>query len=63
MKDTYNLQRFVDAQQPLFQQVLTELEAGQKRSHWMWFVFPQIQGLGRSDTARHGATLRSHRSR
>jgi uncharacterized protein (DUF1810 family) len=55
MKDAYNLQRFVDAQQPLFQQVLTELEAGQKRSHWMWFVFPQIQGLGRSDTARHYA--------
>ncbi|KFE46122.1 DUF1810 domain-containing protein [Pseudomonas congelans] len=55
MKDAYNLQRFVDAQQPLFQQVLTELDAGQKRSHWMWFVFPQIQGLGRSDTARHYA--------
>lgn len=55
MKDAYNLQRFVDAQQPLFQQVLTELEAGQKRSHWMWFVFPQIAGLGRSATAQHYA--------
>jgi uncharacterized protein (DUF1810 family) len=55
MQDTYNLQRFVDAQAPLFGQVLTELRQGRKQSHWMWFVFPQISGLGRSETARHYA--------
>lgn len=55
MNDAYNLQRFVNAQQPVFQQVLTELEAGHKRSHWMWFVFPQIQGLGHSDMAQRYA--------
>ncbi|WP_122387680.1 DUF1810 domain-containing protein [Pseudomonas syringae group genomosp. 7] len=55
MNDAYNLQRFVDAQQPVYPQVLMELEAGQKRSHWMWFVFPQVRGLGRSDMARHYA--------
>jgi uncharacterized protein (DUF1810 family) len=52
MSDTFNLQRFVDAQEPVYQQVLAELGAGSKRSHWMWFVFPQIAGLGRSETAR-----------
>ncbi|WP_426112682.1 DUF1810 domain-containing protein [Pseudomonas sp. DSP3-2-2] len=52
MNDFYNLQRFVDAQAPLFEQVLAELREGRKRSHWMWFVFPQISGLGRSETAR-----------
>ncbi|OUM04742.1 calpastatin [Pseudomonas syringae] len=55
MNDAYNLQRFVNAQQLVFQQVLTELEAGHKRSHWMWFVFPQIQGLGHSDMAQRYA--------
>ncbi|MCF5827333.1 DUF1810 domain-containing protein, partial [Pseudomonas syringae] len=55
MNDAYNLQRFVNAQQPVFQQVLAELEAGHKRSHWMWFVFPQIQGLGHSDMAQRYA--------
>jgi uncharacterized protein (DUF1810 family) len=55
MQDTYNLQRFVDAQAPVFDRVLTELRQGQKQSHWMWFVFPQISGLGRSETARHFA--------
>ena len=45
------LQRFIDAQEPVYGQVLSELRAGKKRSHWMWFVFPQIQGLGKSDTA------------
>ncbi|HEX8594588.1 MAG TPA: DUF1810 domain-containing protein [Pseudomonas sp.] len=52
MCDPYNLQRFVDAQEPIFEHVLQELRAGQKRSHWMWFVFPQIQGLGHSETAK-----------
>ncbi|AHG40682.1 calpastatin [Pseudomonas syringae CC1557] len=55
MNDVYNLQRFVNAQQPVFQQVLMELEAGHKRSHWMWFVFPQIQGLGHSEMAQRYA--------
>lgn len=55
MEDTYDLQRFVDAQDPVFAQVLKELGAGRKHSHWMWFVFPQIIGLGHSDMARRFA--------
>lgn len=51
MDDPYHLQRFVDAQQPVFENVCRELSDGRKRSHWMWFVFPQIKGLGRSDMA------------
>ncbi len=51
-KDPHNLQRFVDAQNPVYGQVCAELRAGRKRSHWMWFVFPQIQGLGYSPLAR-----------
>ncbi len=47
-----NLQRFLDAQEPVLDQVLTELRAGRKRTHWMWFVFPQLAGLGHSDRAR-----------
>jgi uncharacterized protein (DUF1810 family) len=50
--DNYNFQRFVDAQAPVFDRVLAELHAGRKRSHWMWFIFPQIAGLGSSDMAR-----------
>lgn len=46
------LDRFVAAQAGVFDQALAELRAGAKRSHWMWFVFPQIAGLGRSETAR-----------
>src|SRR5262245_35784147 len=51
MKDPYDLQRFVDAQDPIFERVLSELRDGHKRSHWMWFVFPQVKGLGRSGMA------------
>jgi uncharacterized protein (DUF1810 family) len=51
VSDPFNLQRFVDAQDPVFDEVRAELRAGRKRSHWMWFVFPQIQGLGRSSMA------------
>jgi uncharacterized protein (DUF1810 family) len=51
--DPHDLQRFVAAQQAVLQQVLAELAAGAKTSHWMWFVFPQLKGLGRSATARH----------
>lgn len=56
--DPFQLQRFVDAQAGTFDTALRELETGEKRSHWMWFVFPQIAGLGRSPTARFYA-LRS----
>jgi uncharacterized protein (DUF1810 family) len=49
--DPYGLQRFVDAQEPVFQRVLSELRGGHKRSHWMWFIFPQLQGLGHSSIA------------
>ena len=52
--DPFNLQRFVDAQSSgVFERALAELEAGQKRSHWMWFVFPQHRDLGRSSTAKY----------
>ena len=50
--DPFDLQRFVTAQAPIFQTALDELKAGQKRSHWMWFVFPQLRGLGRSAMAQ-----------
>jgi uncharacterized protein (DUF1810 family) len=46
------LDRFVEAQEPIWDDVLAELNAGRKTSHWMWFIFPQIAGLGRSETAR-----------
>jgi uncharacterized protein (DUF1810 family) len=49
--DPYNLQRFINAQHPIYGQVRDELQAGQKETHWMWFIFPQIKGLGRSTTA------------
>jgi uncharacterized protein (DUF1810 family) len=49
--DPFDLQRFVDAQDRVYEQVLDELRAGRKRSHWIWFVFPQIAGLGSSATA------------
>lgn len=49
--DDFNLQRFVDAQAPVYDTVVAELSAGAKRSHWIWFVFPQLEGLGRSPTA------------
>lgn len=49
------LQRFLDAQAHTYDQALTELRAGEKRTHWMWFVFPQIAGLGRSGMAQRFA--------
>ena len=51
MTDPYDLERFVRAQERLYSQVLNELRAGTKRSHWMWFIFPQLRGLGSSPTA------------
>ncbi|MFM9033362.1 MAG: DUF1810 domain-containing protein [Mycobacterium sp.] len=53
MADPYHLQRFVDAQSGIYRQVVGELRAGRKRGHWMWFVFPQLKGLGRTGTAEH----------
>jgi uncharacterized protein (DUF1810 family) len=52
MDDPFDLARFVDAQESVYAQVLNELKAGRKRSHWMWFIFPQIEGLGASPMAR-----------
>ena len=58
--DHYDLQRFVLAQDPVYSQVCAELAAGDKTSHWMWFVFPQLRALGRSATAQHfGITCRA----
>src|SRR5947208_10167875 len=51
--DPFDLERFVTAQAPVIATVLAELRAGEKRSHWMWFVFPQLRGLGHSGTAVH----------
>lgn len=53
--DPFHLERFVEAQQGVFENALAELSSGQKRSHWMWFVFPQIAGLGHSAASRHFA--------
>jgi len=50
-----DLDRFVLAQQPVYAGALAEIRAGTKRSHWMWFIFPQIAGLGHSATSRHYA--------
>jgi uncharacterized protein (DUF1810 family) len=52
---TDSLDRFVTAQDAVYDRVLAELRAGRKRSHWMWFVFPQIAGLGMSPTSQHYA--------
>jgi uncharacterized protein (DUF1810 family) len=51
LTDPYDLERFVSAQKAVYPRVLRELRAGDKESHWMWFVFPQIAGLGRSPTS------------
>src|SRR3954471_17863724 len=50
--DPFDLERFVTAQAPVFTAALNELKAGRKRSHWMWFIFPQMRGLGHSPTAQ-----------
>jgi uncharacterized protein (DUF1810 family) len=51
--DPFQLQRFVDAQEPAFEAALAELRAGSKTTHWMWFIFPQLRALGRSSTAQY----------
>jgi uncharacterized protein (DUF1810 family) len=51
MDDPFDLKRFVDAQEPVYGQVCAELKRGRKTSHWIWFIFPQIAGLGHSPMA------------
>ena len=53
--DPFDLGRFIGAQDSVYERVLAELRDGRKRTHWMWFVFPQIAGLGHTSTARHYA--------
>lgn len=55
MQSEYNLQRFIDAQQNDYTTALAEIKNGRKRSHWMWYIFPQIQGLGLSSISKHYA--------
>jgi len=51
MNDPHGLKRFVDAQNPVYEHVLAELRKGEKEEHWMWFIFPQLRGLGHSHMA------------
>lgn len=53
MSDPFDLERFVQTQNPVFDSVLAELREGRKRGHWMWFIFPQLRGLGSSAAANH----------
>ena len=62
-KDPFQLQRLVEAQDREFETALAELEAGRKQSHWMWFVFPQVAGLGRSPTAQFYGIRSLHEAR
>ena len=50
--DQYNLNRFIEAQMTTYEGAMLELARGRKESHWVWYIFPQIEGLGRSDTAK-----------
>ena len=49
----YNLKRFVNAHRNVYASALKEIQAGKKQSHWMWYIFPQMQGLGRSFTSQY----------
>jgi uncharacterized protein (DUF1810 family) len=53
MADPFNLERFVSAQAAVYPRVVEELQAGEKRSHWMWFIFPQMKGLGHSSQSEY----------
>jgi uncharacterized protein (DUF1810 family) len=55
MNNSFDLRRFVEAQEPVYRQVVEELSRGRKRTHWMWNVFPQIKGLGFSAMAQRFA--------
>lgn len=54
-EDPFDLERFISAQEGIYSQVLAEIKRGQKRSHWMWYIFPQIEGLGFSPISKHYA--------
>jgi uncharacterized protein (DUF1810 family) len=54
-EDSFALSRFVQAQEDIYEHVIAELQSGKKRSHWMWFIFPQFDGLGFSATSKHFA--------
>ena len=54
-QDPHDLQRFVDAQEHVYERALSEITSGRKRSHWMWFIFPQLEGLGISSISRQYA--------
>ena len=60
MTSAYNLKRFLDAQENNYTQALTEIRQGRKQGHWMWFIFPQISGLGYSETAKFYAIQDLH---
>ena len=53
MKDPFNLERFVDAQEGIYAEVCSELRRGRKEGHWIWYIFPQLQGLGSSSTSNY----------
>jgi uncharacterized protein (DUF1810 family) len=55
MDDPYTLRRFIEAQEPVYAEACAELRQGRKTGHWMWFIFPQIRGLGTSETAQYFA--------
>jgi uncharacterized protein (DUF1810 family) len=61
--DPFDLNRFVEAQESVYSAALTELQAGKKQTHWMWFIFPQIDGLGYSWMARHYAVHNANEAR
>ena len=61
--DSFNLQRFVTAQESVYADVCEELRAGQKTGHWMWFIFPQVEGLGHSAMAQRYAIASLHEAR
>lgn len=63
MDDPHDLNRFVDAQRLVYEQALSEIVAGDKRTHWMWFVFPQLLGLAQSETSRAFAIRSSAEAR
>lgn len=55
LSDRHDLERFISAQAPVYQRALSEIKSGQKRSHWMWYIFPQLKGLGFSEIAQRYA--------
>jgi uncharacterized protein (DUF1810 family) len=61
--DPFNLARFTDAQAGVYDRALAELRSGRKRTHWMWFIFPQVAGLGHSGMSKHYAIKNSEEAR